>query len=126
MFVVRWYFKNQESIVQTQRDFLIYFDIPRHGTISNCNTILRRVKAFNTTGMAVIKITNERNRTINTPENAEKGRLNTLRSPKRSVRFRAVFLGVNELMVLKLGFSLSPLNNSSLLEIIDRRLPIAY
>lgn len=96
VFAVRRYFENGESIVQTQRDFRTNFDIPRHGTIPDRNTILRWVIAFNTTGTVLMKRTNGRNRAIRTPENVDRVRLDTLRSPNRSVRLRAVALGINE------------------------------
>jgi len=96
VFAVRRYFENGESIIQTQRDFRTNFDIPRHGTIPDRNTILRWVTAFNTTGTVLMKRTNGRNRAIRTPENVDRVRLDTLRSPNRSVRLRAVALGINE------------------------------
>lgn len=89
------YFENGKSIIQSQRDFRINFDIPRHGTISNRNTILRWVTAFNTTGTVLMKRTNGPNRTIRTPENLDRIRLITLRSPDRYVRLRAVSLEIN-------------------------------
>ncbi|CAI6354893.1 unnamed protein product [Macrosiphum euphorbiae] len=86
-------------MVQTQRDFRTNFNIPRDGTISDRNTILRCVTAFNITGTVLMKRTNRRNRAIRTLENVDSVRLewlDTLRSPNRSVSLRAVALGFNE------------------------------
>jgi len=93
------------------RDFRNNFDIPRHGTIPDRNTILRWVTAFNTTDMVLMKITNGRNRAIRTPKNVDRVRLDTLRSPNRSVHLRAVALEINESTVrrvLKIDLAFHP------------------
>lgn len=111
VFEVRGYFENGESIVQTQRDFRTNFNILRHGTISDRNTILRWVTVFNTTGTVLMKRTNRRNRAIRTLENVDSIRLDTLRSPNRSVSLHAVALGINESSVrqiLKIDLAFHP------------------
>jgi|UniRef100_A0A2S2QFU9 hypothetical protein len=79
--------------------------------ISDHNTILRWVTAFNTTGTVLMKRTNGRNRAIRTLENVDRVRLDTLRSPNHSVRLRAVALGINESSVrriLKIDLAFHP------------------
>jgi len=78
VFTVQWYFKNGEFIVQTQQDFRTHFDIPRHGTIPDRNTILRLVAALNTTGTVVMRRINGQNRTIRTLENVDRVMLDML------------------------------------------------
>jgi len=96
VFTVRQYFDNGESVIQTQRDFRNHLDIPRHGTIPDRNIILRWVTAFNTIVTVVMRRINGRHRTIRTPENVNRIRLDTLWSPNSSVCLRTVVLGINE------------------------------
>ena len=116
VFIVRQFFKNGESFVQTQRDFRTHYQIPYRGAIPGRNTILRWVTTFNRAGNVLKTKPQGRNRTMRTPENIERVRVDTLRSPNRSVRLR----GTSD---LEERFIVSPLENPGLPTVVTKGLP---
>jgi hypothetical protein len=91
-FVMRRYYANGESVLRTQREFRREFSVPRHGPIPTRNTIMRWITSVNTTGSLFKKKPPGPTRTVRTPENVDRMRVEVLHSPKRSIRKRAAAL----------------------------------
>ena len=102
VFIVRQFFKNGESFVQTQRDFRTHYQIPHRGAIPGRNTILKWVTTFKRAGNVLKCKPQGRNRTMRTPENIERVRVDTMWSANRSVRLRAASLGMHKSTVRRI------------------------
>ena len=94
--------KSCESIIETQRLFRCRFTIGRHGNIPSRNTILRWVTYFRTRRTIMKKKPPAPVATARTPENVERVRVATVRSPTRSDRRHAVELGMSESTVKRI------------------------
>ena len=68
-FVVETFLKNGESVIVTQRNFRLHFNVARHGRIPSRNTILLWVHNFLTTASATKKHGVSK-RTVRTPNSS--------------------------------------------------------
>lgn len=90
-FIVENFFKNNESIVVTQRQFRTRFNLN-----SPCrNTILKWVGQFRTTASALKKKPTGRPISVRTPANIERVQVAFLRSPKRSANRQSQTLAIS-------------------------------
>lgn len=95
-FVVETFFKNNESIIATQRLFRVHFDVGRHGAVPSRNTILSWIANFRNTASAMKIKPSGRPRSVRTPENIETVRQSVLQSPNRSARRQAMALAISD------------------------------
>jgi hypothetical protein len=87
VFAVETFFKNNDSVITTQRIFRLHFNIGRHGRVPDCNTIKNWVEMFRTTAFATNK---NPGGSVWTPENIERVRAAIGHSPKRSAHRHSV------------------------------------
>ena len=92
VFAVEQFFRNNDSVV-TVRLFHRQFNVAHDGAIPDCNTILRWVESFCTTGSFMKRTSIGCPRKARTPENIESVRRLVIKSPRRSTRRRASIMG---------------------------------
>jgi len=101
-FVVEAFFKNNESVIATQRAFRTHFRIPSKGDVPTRKTILRWAAKFRQTGSTLNRKPPGRPRSARTPENIKVVRASILQSPRRSARKHAVALGMSDTSVRRI------------------------
>lgn len=101
-FVVETFFKNNSSVIVTQRAFRQHFDIHQNDSVPSRNTILLWVRNFRETACATKKKPPGKQRTVRTPENVERVRHAVLRSPRRSAVKQASALGISDRSVRRI------------------------
>ena len=94
-FAVETFFKNGDSAIRTQRIFRQHFNIGRHGHVPDRHTINNWVRKFRTTASTEDKKHGGKPKTVRTPENIERVRIDFQRSPKRSAHRHAQTLGIS-------------------------------
>ena len=102
----RYFFKNGETVIATQRAFPIHFQLGRRTRVPSRNTILRWVDSLCTTGSTLKKKPPWRPKTAHMPVNEEAIRQSVLRSPQRSARKQAVVLRFSNTEFLELFFKM--------------------
>jgi len=100
-FAVEAFFKNNESVIATQRAFRTHFRIRPNDDVPTRKTILQWVAKFGQTGSTLNRKPPGRPRTARTPENIKDVRASILQSPRRSARKHAVALGMSNTSVIK-------------------------
>lgn len=101
-FVIEAYFKNNDSVILTQRLFRRHFNLNRHAPVPSRNTILLWVKNFRNTSSALKTKPTGRKRTVRTPENINAVRVAVTRSPRRSAAKHAVALAISDRSVRRI------------------------
>lgn len=94
-YVIETFFKNNDSIISTQRLFRVHFNVGRHGAVPSRNTILKWVGNFRNTASAMKIKPSGRPRTVRTQENIETVRRSVLQSPNRSARRQSLVLAMS-------------------------------
>ncbi|GBN79769.1 hypothetical protein AVEN_56597-1 [Araneus ventricosus] len=95
-FVVETYFKNADSIIETQRLFRRHFGVSRHGKIPDRKTISLWVANFRETGSCLKRKSPGRPRHVRTLENVAAARDAVTKSPRRSACKQASALGLSQ------------------------------
>lgn len=95
-FVIETFFKNNESVISTQRLFRVNFQAGRHGPIPSRNTILKWVSNFRNTASAMKIKPRGRPRSVRTPANIETVRRSVVQSPNRSARRQSMVLAISD------------------------------
>lgn len=94
-FAVEAYFKNNNSIVSTQRLFHRHFNLNRRDPVPTRVTIRKWVQKFRNTASAAREKPKGRTRSVRTVENAERVRAAVQRSPERSAKRHALALNIS-------------------------------
>ena len=95
-FIVETYFKNNNSIVITQRLFRRHFQLNRRDPIPDRKTIGKWIHKFRQTASVLKEKPRGRDRSVRTAENAERVRESVLRSPTRSARRQSTGLNISD------------------------------
>jgi hypothetical protein len=85
-FVVETFFKNNESVIATQRAFRRHFRLCRRAPVPDRKTILLSVSNMRATGSTLKRKPAGRPRSVRTPENVQTVRASIKQSPRRSAR----------------------------------------
>ena len=101
-FVLETFFKNNESVIVTQRAFRRHFSVHRNDSVPSRNTILLWVANFREMASALKKIPPGKQRTVRTPENVERVRHAIRRSPRRSALKHASALQISDRSVRRI------------------------
>ena len=91
-FAVETYFKNNDSVVMTQRIFHRHFNIHWNDSVPSHNTVLLWVRNFRETAFAAKRKPPGRKPSLKTPENIERVHQAFVRSPRRSASRNAIAL----------------------------------
>jgi transposase-like protein len=83
-FAVETYFKNNDSVVLTQRICLRHFNIHRNDSVPSRNTLLLWVRNFRDTASVAKRKPPGREPSLRTPENIKRVRQAFVRNPRRS------------------------------------------
>lgn len=94
-FAVEVYFKNNDSVIITQRVFRRYFHLNPRDPVPSRKTIIKWVHKFRTTASSAREKPKGRTRSVRTPQNAERVRAAVLRSPRRSAERQALALNIS-------------------------------
>ena len=98
-FVVETIFKNDDSVIVTQRIFRRHFNIHRNDSVPNCHTVLLWVRNFRETVSATKRKLPGRQTSLRTPENVERVHQAFIRSPQRSPSRNAIALRMSDCTV---------------------------
>jgi transposase len=101
-FAVETFFKNNGSVILTEKSFKKHFKLDRNATLPSRNTIQRWVRNFKETGSAKKQPPTGRPRTIRSIENVEAVRESVLQSPSRSARKHAIALSISDRSVRRI------------------------
>jgi hypothetical protein len=95
-FAVETYFKNNDSVVVTQRIFRQHFNIHWNSLVPTHYTVLLWVRNFRETASATKRKPPGRQPSLRTPENIERVRQAFVRSPRRSASRKAIALRMSD------------------------------
>ena len=101
-FVVETFFKNNESVIATQRAFRRHFRLGRRAPVPDRKTILLWVSNMRATGSTLKRKPPGRPRSVRTPENVQTVRASIEQSPRRSARKHAAALGISDRSVRRM------------------------
>lgn len=101
-YVVETFFRNNDSVILTQRSFRIRFNVPPRGAIPSRNTILLWVRNFQNTAFGTTRRRGGSRRTVRTPANIEAVRHAVERSPRRSAILHAQALRISDRSVRRI------------------------
>jgi len=94
-FVVEMFFKNNESVIATQRAFHRHFRLSRRASIPDRKTILLWVSNMRATGSTLKRKPPGRPGSVRTPENVQRVRSSIKPSPRHSTRKHTTALGIS-------------------------------
>ena len=101
-FVVETFFKNNESVIATQRTFRKHFRLGRRAPVPDRKTIRLWVSNTRVTGSTLKRKPPGRPRSIKSPENIQTVRASIEQSPRRSARKHAAALGISHRSVRRM------------------------
>ena len=101
-FVVETFFKNNESVIATQRAFRRHFRLGQRAPIPDRKMILLWVSNVRATGSTLKRRPPVRPRSVRTPENVQTVRASIEQSPRRSTRKHAAALGISNRSVRRM------------------------
>ena len=101
-FAVETYFKNNDSVVVTQRIFRRHFDIRRNYSVPSRNTVLLWVRNFRETASAAKRKRPGREPSLSTSENIERLPHAFVRNPRRSASRNAIALRMSDRTVSRI------------------------
>ena len=101
-FVAETLFKNNESVVATQRAFRRYFRLGRRAPVPDRKTMVLWVWNMRATGSTLKRKPPGRPRSVRTPENVQTVRASIEQSPRRSARKHAAALGISDRSVRRM------------------------
>ncbi|XP_050302993.1 uncharacterized protein LOC126740872 [Anthonomus grandis grandis] len=101
-FVIETFFKSNESVITTQRNFRTHFALGRHDPVPDRKTTLLWVLNFRATGSALKRKLTGRPRSVQTPENIAAVREAVERSPRRSAIKHASALRLSDRSVRRI------------------------
>ena len=95
-FIVKTFFKKNESVIATQRAFCRHFRLGRHATVPDWNTILLWVSNMRATGPTLKQKPSGWPQSVRTPENVQTVRASIEQSPRHSARKHTAALGISD------------------------------
>jgi len=101
-FAVETFFKNNESVIATQRAFRRHFRLGRRAPVPDRKTILLWVSNMRATGSTLKRKPPGRPRSVRTPENVQTVRASIEQSPRRSSRKHAAALRISDRSVRRM------------------------
>jgi len=101
-FAVETYFKNNDSVVVTQRIFHWHFNIYRNDSVPSRNTVLLWVRNLRETASATKRKPPGRELSIRTPGNIERVRQAFVKYPQRSANSNAIALRISDRTVSRI------------------------
>jgi hypothetical protein len=101
-FAVETYFKNNDSVVVTQRIFRQHFNIHRNDSVPSHSTLVLWVRNFRETASATKRKPPGREPAVRTPKNVERVRQAVLRSPRRSANKHTLALRMSDHTVCRI------------------------
>lgn len=101
-FVVETFFKNNDSVVATQRAFRRRFGLNRHDSVPDAKTIRKWITSVRATGSALPRKPVGQPKSVRTPENIMAVRASIEQSPSRSARKHAAALGISSRTVRRI------------------------
>jgi len=101
-FDVETFFKNNESVIATQRAFRRHFRLGRRAPVQDRKTILLWVSNMRDSGSTLKRKPPGRPRSVRTPENVQTVRASIEQSPRRSARKHASALGITDRSVRRM------------------------
>jgi len=101
-FVVETFFKNNESVIATQRAFRRHFRLGRRAPVPDRKTILLWVSNMRATGSTLKRKPPGQPQSVRTPENVQTVRASIEQSPRHSARKHAAALGISDRSVRRM------------------------
>jgi len=101
-FVVETFFKNNDSVIATQRAFHRHFRLGRRAPVPDQKTILLWVSNMRATGSTLKRKPPGRPWSIRMPENIQTVMASIEQSPRRSARKHAAALGISDRSVRRM------------------------
>jgi hypothetical protein len=96
------YFKNNNSVIVTQRIFRWHFNIHWNNSVASCNTVLLLVRSFRETASAAKIKPPGKQPSLRTPENIEQVHQAFVSSPQRSASRNATALRMSDRTVRRI------------------------